>query len=216
MLKRSAQEGAAHYAEAYTTDVLVQSCFADWSTHCDGSQYYSFGDACYYCFGDVELESTEFLNMQAITINVPKSYDQALADLLWGEPARKKWQTLLDSKAIVEVDKAVARAAGADVVVLFPVYEEKVKEGVLVHKVRLVGNGKTQYKAGATYSPTPSREEFLLLLHIIAVNDWVYVHIDEVRAFLSASYKGATPVYARLAKDQRLCEKAEQSRYHHI
>jgi hypothetical protein len=35
------------------------------------------------------------------------------------------------------------------------------------------------------------------------VNDWEYVHIDEVRAFLNASYKGATPVYARLAKDQR-------------
>jgi hypothetical protein len=71
--------------------------------------------------------------MQAITTNVPNSYAQARADPLWGEPARKEWQTLLDSKVIVEVDIAVARvviAAGADVVVLFSVYEEKVmKEG---------------------------------------------------------------------------------------
>jgi hypothetical protein len=81
---------------------------------------------------------------------------------------------------------------------LFPVYEEKIKEGAQVKKVRLVCNGKTQQNPGATYSPTPSREEFHLLLHIIAHYDWEFCHMDESRAFLSASYKGETPVVARI------------------
>ena len=53
--------------------------------------------------------------------------------------------------------------------ILFPVYIEKIKDGQTVYKVRLVGNGKTHYNAGETYSPTPSKEELLILLHILLV-----------------------------------------------
>ena len=43
------------------------------------------------------------------------------------------------------------------------VYEEKIKEGVNVKKVRLVANGKTQAQVGETYAATPTRLEFLIL-----------------------------------------------------
>ena len=74
----------------------------------------------------------------------------------------------------------------ADLVIIFPIYEEKFKEGEIVRKVRLVANGKTQYMSGPTYASTPSREELLVLLHLFAVFDWDYVHLDEIRAFLTA------------------------------
>ena len=42
------------------------------------------------------------------------------------------------------------------------VYEEKIKDGKVVHNVRLVVNGKHHTQHGPTYSPTPSRQEFLV------------------------------------------------------
>ena len=46
----------------------------------------------------------------------------------------------MSMKAMVEIDSSLAREAikiqNADITYLFPVYEEKVKEGSLVHKVR--------------------------------------------------------------------------------
>jgi hypothetical protein len=41
-----------------------------------------------------------------------------------------------------------------------------------------IKEGKTQYNHGNTYSATPSREDLLKLIHIIAVNDWDYAHAD--------------------------------------
>jgi hypothetical protein len=193
----------------------IECMFADWSCHDDTSYYYSFSDASYYMISDKDEYGDDIANghaetaYQAVTKNVPRSYTEALVHPLWGDPARKEWSTLVDSKALVEVSSDIARKAiddGADVVVLFPVYERKIKDGKEVHKVRLVGNGKTQYNAGATYSPTPSREEFLLLLHIVATLDWEFVHVDEIRAFLNATYKGESKVFARLAKQKQYYE----------
>jgi hypothetical protein len=73
-----------------------------------------------------------------------------------------------------------------------------------VKKVRLVGNGRTQYHAGVTYSPTPSREELLVLLHIIGMLDWQYVHIDEKRAFLNAKHAGDNSVFAKFRGESQI------------
>jgi hypothetical protein len=88
------------------------------------------------------------------------------------------------------IARDIIKTSTADLVYLFPVYEEKIKEVKLVYKVRLVGDGRTQYFGGDTYSATPSREELFILMHIIAAMDWDYAHIDEIRAFLNAPYTG--------------------------
>jgi hypothetical protein len=98
------------------------------------------------------------------------------------------------------------REHGADLVVLFPVYESKVKDGQIVYKVRLVGDGRTHYSAGKTYAATPSREELLIVLHIVAALDWDYAHVDEIRAFLNATYKGQTRVFTKLKHDDNFFE----------
>jgi hypothetical protein len=191
----------------------VSECadFADWSTYTSESCYYSFVDSQYYVVSPKEKSQlhTDIVceeGFKVVTENVPKNYTAALSDNKWGDPARAEWSTLLDSKAMIEVDRSIALAEirkGADVVVLFPIYEEKMKEGQLVRKVRLVGNGKTQFNAGPTYSPTPSKEELLILLHICALYGWDYCHIDEIRAFLNAPYLGSNKVYAKLSGDNR-------------
>jgi hypothetical protein len=138
---------------------------------------------------------------RAVTQGVPKTYIDALKDPEWGDAARKEWNTMMETRAIVEVNAEAAKRAiadGADLVVLFPVYEEKEKEGRIVKKVRLVGDGRTHYGATNTYAATPGRDELLVLLHVIAAKGWDFVHIDEVRAFLNAPYKGKNKVFAKL------------------
>ncbi len=83
---------------------------------------------------------------------------------------------------------------------LFPIYEEKVKDGKQVYKVRLVANDKKHKPNEPVHSPTPRREELLVLLHLASSNAWAVVHMNEQRAFLSAAYKGSKPVYTRLHK----------------
>ncbi len=64
--------------------------------------------------------------------DVPKSFAAALQDPKWGDPARLEWATLLEAQTLVAADRANALeavGAGADLVVLFPIYEEKVKDG---------------------------------------------------------------------------------------
>ena len=145
-----------------------------------------------------------------MTENIPRSFTEALKDPLWGDAARTELNTLISTKAIVEINAELARATiqsqGADLVLLFPVYEKKVKEGKLVHKVRLVGDGRTHYHAGDTYSATPSREELLILLHVAAGLGWHYVHLDEKRAFLKAPYQGANRAFTKLKGDTQFYE----------
>ena len=194
--------------------------FADWSNHTDDQvdMYYSVAEHKFYTFDQsmrhqlgkstgsyyaVSVEGEEPYSEEAhraVTKNVPKSFPAALQHPEWSEAATTEWTTILDAKTLIKVDAAVAREAiknGADMVILFPVYEEKEKEGRIVKKVRLVANGKTHHPEESTYAPTPSREEFLVLMHLIASRNLAWVHIDEKRAFLSASYKGSKKVYTK-------------------
>jgi hypothetical protein len=87
------------------------------------------------------------------------------------------------------MDTAIARQhiqQGAEVLYMIPVYEEKIKEGKLVRKLRLVVNGKHHNKHGSTFASTPSHEEFLILVHLCAALDCDFYNIDESRAFLNA------------------------------
>ena len=106
-----------------------------------------------------------------------------------GEPARLEFDTILTStKSLIRMDTAIARQhiqQGAEVLYMIPVYEEKMKEGKHVRKVRLVVNGKHHNKRGSTFASTPSREEFLILVHLFAALDCDFYHIDESRAFLN-------------------------------
>jgi hypothetical protein len=68
----------------------------------------------------------------------------------------------------------------------YSIYEEKLREGVEVRKVRLGADGRAHRPVGPTYAATPSREEFLILIHMIANEDWDWVHVDECRAFIGA------------------------------
>ena len=83
-----------------------------------------------------------------IKVNVPGSFQKALVDKVWGEGARAEWETLHDTRTIMQVDASLAREAvwkgETDIIYMFPIYEKKLKEGKVVYKVRLVCNGKTQ------------------------------------------------------------------------
>ena len=187
---------------------LETSCFADWTTHEQHNIYWSWSDLTFLDIKntsstdstDTKSEISEF-GYKAVTVDVPRNFTEALQDPKWGLPARTELNTLIATKAIVEIDSDLAKDAiknqHADLVHLFPVYEEKVKEGNTVYKVRLVGDGRDHHHAGETYSATPSREELFVILHVIASLDWDYAHIDEIRAFLNAPYKGKTKAFAK-------------------
>ena len=125
-----------------------------------------------------------------------------------GKPARTELKTILDSGAMIQIPKELAEDMlhhqGADLVLLFPVYETKIKNGEQVDKVRLVSDGRTHYSALNTYAATPSREELLVLMHILATLDWTYYHVDEIRAFLSSKYNGGTkPVITKFRGEDK-------------
>jgi hypothetical protein len=76
-----------------------------------------------------------------------------------------------------------------------------MKEGKLVRKVRLEVNGKHHNKHGSTYASTPSREKFLILMHLFAALDCDFYHIDENRAFLNAPKWDQIKTIARIPGD---------------
>ena len=223
--RRRMEEGNCVYdIDGSITDRVPMDCesvtayYAHWSLHEDVMMYYSPLEGVMYRVDagiprdkvpmseSTKLQTSDAIGYRAVTVGVPKTYAAALVDPVWGEAARKEWDTMIETKALLLVDSQVATESikqGADLVILFPVYEEKEKDNQLVRKVRLVGDGRTHFNAGSTYSPTPSREELKVLLHLAAMHDWDIVHIDEVRAFLNASYKGGKPVYTKLRGDHR-------------
>ena len=142
---------------------------------------------------------------RAVTVDVPKTFKQALAHPKWGEPAHTELRILTEeNKAMVRIDSDLAKQHienGAEVLYMIPVYEEKIKDGKVVHKVRLVANGKHHNQHGPTYSPTPSREEFLVFLHLCDTMDCDFYHLDEKRAFLTATKKDNFVTLARIAGD---------------
>jgi len=157
----------------------------DWTNFVNGTDtseqvyYYSFKQNSYLVFDSSDPQPPErpasstdttpiHEGFRAIKDNVPKSFAKALLDPEWGEPARSEFNTIVEeNNAIVRIDPTLARQHirdGAEVLYMHPVYEKKLKEGKVVRKVRLVINGRHHTKHGNTYSPTPSREEFLILL----------------------------------------------------
>ena len=187
----------------------AESMFVDWTNSSDSIYYcydwdkfVSISDYCAFNQEVVkdEIQACTEYGYRAVTENVPKSWSAAIKHPQWRDAARLEKDRLLE-KSIVMVPREVALEAvrqGADIVNLFPVFEEKLKEGKTVYKVRLVGDGRSQQHAGATYSETPSREEFRILMHLIGRNGWDFYHSDEKRAFLNAPFIGSTPVFARL------------------
>ena len=145
-----------------------------------------------------------------VTSNIPKSFQDALSDPVWGDAARAEIEIQSSTKCIVSIHPDAAKKAvkeGANIVVLFPIYEEKIKNGIKVLKVRLVGNGAPhKINKEDTYAPTPSREEMLILLHLIAHKDWDFYLVDEIRAFLSARYTSSTRMFAKIRGDGRFWE----------
>ena len=184
--------------------ITEESNFVDWSTHEEDMCYFSFTDNTYVTLTNSEaIEQEEYIEegYRAVTEGVPRSFEAALRDPVWGDPARKELSTLKDiTGALVQVDQVIAHENirnGADVLTMIAVYEEKVKNGEVVKKVRLVADGRKHKNHGPTYSPTPSREHFLVLLHIFAALGWDYYWIDEQRAFLKADRQDKRPIYAR-------------------
>jgi hypothetical protein len=134
------------------------ACMADFQTFEDNRHYWSWGHMALLSVtekpdGAVVPAGEE--GFRAVTEGVPRTFAEALRDAKWGEPARKEFNTLMVTGAICEIDSEVAQEYiknhGADLVVLFPVYEEKIKDGQTVFKLRLVGDGRTHYHAGSTY-----------------------------------------------------------------
>ena len=84
---------------------------------------------------------------RAVRTNVPSTFHKALQHPEWGEPARAEFNTIfLDMRSVVEIPDEIAQLHlqnGAEMLKFMPaVYEEKVREGKIVRKVRLVLNGK--------------------------------------------------------------------------
>jgi hypothetical protein len=107
----------------------------------------------------------------------------------------------------VEVDREIALEHirnGAQLLRLIPIYEEKIREGVLVRKVRLVADGRQHHIHGPTYTATPNREECLILFHIFAHKDWDYYTMDEKRAFLSAQRQDTRKMYVTIPGSSKM------------
>ena len=134
----------------------------------------------------------------AIKENVPKTFAAAMQDPIWREAALKEFNMLINTKCLVRTPVHLAlediQERQAQVLHLIPCYEKKVDEnGLPIYKVRLVVNGSVQKASAAdTYAATPSREQLLILLHIIASHDWEYWHVDESRAFISSERQALT------------------------
>lgn len=205
--ERQLESGKMGDSEVQHEEIMM----ADWSYHVTENFYFSYAEQSFIQFSAQPMSEVAFCSLsfedgfKAVTENVPKNFSEALKHPLWGGPARKEFNLLLETKAIVEVSPEVAKEAirdqGADLVILFPVYEQKIREGEQVYKVRLVGDGRTQHHASLTYSATPSREELLIFFHIIATFDWEYAHLDESRAFLSTEYQGENKVFTKFRGD---------------
>ena len=177
--------------------------YADWANVQDDSYFYSHEHTSVIRFttatGDkivqahlavLRSEGTNEAEIyKAITKGVPRSWREALLSPVWGEAARKEWDVLIQTGSIVEISREMADLLmndGAQELFLFPIYEEKIREGLTVFKVRLVADGAKQTAASGVFSATPSKEEFNVLMQIIASYDMDFAFLDELRAFLNA------------------------------
>jgi hypothetical protein len=196
---------------AKTAEEVLECMFLDWTEHEEDSLYYSFSDNAFMVIeNEIDGNILPLEGYRAVTEGVPRTFAAALKDPKWGEPARIEFNTIMhETKAVVEIDQRIAQEHiqnGAEVLRMLAVYEEKIKEGKLVYKVRLVADGRQHKIHGATYSATPTREELLVLLSIFAHYRWDYYHVDEVRAFLNAKKKDPRPTLVKFSGDQKYYE----------
>lgn len=198
-------------------EARLEAYFVDWSDHEEGTYYWSFDQNCYVIFeardpntsyDEVGVNNNSEECYKAVT--GPRSFAQALLDPDWSTAAQTELRTIVDeTKAVVSCDQDIARENiknGADVLRMIAVYEEKIKNGELVRKVRLVADGRRHTKHGPTYAATPSREELFIMLHILAADDMDYYVIDQVRAFLSAKKRDEHVTYAKFSGDSKFYE----------
>jgi hypothetical protein len=61
----------------------------------------------------------------------------------------------------------------------------------------MCADGRRHSNVYETYSSTPSREEFLILMHIAASRGWDYFWLDEERAFPTAERQDKRLLYAK-------------------
>ena len=204
------QECKDRHMSNYSTS-LEECNFVDWSTHEEGSYYVSFEHMAFVSIVNAEqgdnVQAFVEEGYRAVTEGIPRHFQAALSDPEWGAEARAELNTVTEvTKCIVACDQAIAMkhvAEGADVLRLIAVYEEKIKDGVKVRKVRLVADGRRHTKHGSTYASTPSREELFTLLSLFATEDMDYYHVDEVRAFLSAPKLDQHNTYVKFSGDSK-------------
>jgi hypothetical protein len=205
-------------AKIHSAATFLHSCaahtFKDWSTCEDDIYFLSFSDSTVISItsampppADIIPSIGSLPTEQCYrAVKGPPTFKAALADPNWHEAAEKEFrQVISEDNTVVSFDPTQAKqliAAGeAQVLYLIPVYEEKVKDSVLVRKVRLVADGRAHTMHGATYAATPSRCELFTLLHLFAAHNLDYFHVDEIRAFLSAKRQDDHVVFARLRGD---------------
>ena len=79
---------------------------------------------------------------RAVTENVPRSITKALSHPRWGTPTREELSTITErTGTLVPVDTQIALADiknGANCLTILLVFEEKVKDGRQVDKVRMM------------------------------------------------------------------------------
>ena len=186
-----------------------QCYFADWSNHSENSYYYSFTEDAYVLIdSEGTLPDPHEIEDGYRAVVGPRKFEMALSDLDWGEAARTELETVTTAtRTIVEVDREIALEHirnGAQLLRLIPIYEEKIREGVLVRKVRLVADGRQHHIHGPTYTATPNREECLILFHIFAHKNWDYYTMDEKRAFLSAQRQDTRKMYVTIPGSSKM------------
>ena len=158
-------------------EVEEESYFSDWSTMHDDEYYFSVTLNSWVKIRNPSIEDWQSLpddvkyaskeeRYRAVTTDVPKKYADAVRHSKQGDPARTEFELLREvTGTLIQVPRSVALeniGKGANCLTLFPVYEEKFRDGQMVYKVRLVANGKQHTRVGSTYAPTPSREEFFI------------------------------------------------------
>lgn len=217
--------------EIYRNEVIEEAYFLDWSTVGREDYYLDIerGELITVSNEPVETayqalnkkQDLKVMNFQkwqenmqeeegfkAVTEGVPRNWDEALVHPVWGPPARLELEDVA-SKALIKMDKDIAKQLirdGVDCVTLFPVYEVKERDGKTVYKVRLVGNGRTHFTHGNTYSAVPSRDEFFVFLDTVASEGWTWVHLDEKRAFLKAKRNDANMILAKIQRTEEFYE----------
>ena len=187
------------YDHAYAVDHM------DFS---EGTILYSLEDRAYIVLDDHDADYANIFveeGYRAVREGVPRKFHEALVHPKWGEPSRTEYNHLCnDTRSMIVVPRDIAQEeirAGAQVLRMIPVYEEKEKEGRTVHKVRLVVDGRHHLPDSPTYSSTPTREELFILLHVIAHKGWTYYCSDETRAFLNAPMQDTKKVFLNIDGD---------------